>query len=116
MMGATTNAIRVGSLAGLLIAASAIAMAQVPPVDAKKAKSLYEEHECAGCHQLDTKVVGPGLKQVADKYRGDKDAPSRLLAKIKMGGVGVWGEIPMPPNAGITDDELKVVIAWVLAM
>jgi cytochrome c len=101
-------------LAGILTAS--LAAAQAPAVDAGKAKSLFEGHECAGCHQVETKVVGPALKQVADKYRGDKAAASRLLDKVKKGGVGVWGEIPMPPNAGITDDELKVVIAWILSM
>lgn len=92
------------------------AAAEAPANDAGKARALFEGHECAGCHQLDMKLVGPGLKQVAAKYQHDKEAPSRLLEKIKKGGVGVWGEIPMPPNAGITDDELKLVIAWILAL
>lgn len=101
-------------LAGAMLAA--FAAAQAPPIDTIKAKSLFEVHECAGCHQLEVKVVGPGLKQVANRYRGDKDAASRLMEKIRKGGVGVWGEIPMPPNAGITDEELKLVIAWILSM
>ena len=103
----------------LLLAAtimSSLAVAQAPAIDAAKAKSLFEGHECAGCHQLEIKLVGPGLKQVANKYRGDKDAAARLMDKIKKGGVGIWGEIPMPPNAGITEEELKVVIAWILSM
>lgn len=104
---------------GLFLAATlvaAFAAAQVAPIDAKKAKSLFEGHECSGCHQLETKLVGPALKQVADKYRNDGQAASRLMEKIKQGGVGVWGEIPMPLNAGITDEELKLVIGWILAL
>ena len=101
-------------LAGAFMASAAFS--QSPTVDAKKARELVDGHECAGCHQLDMKVVGPAMKQVAAKYRDDKDAMAKLLKKVKEGGVGVWGEIPMPVNAGITDDELKIVLAWVLAM
>ena len=97
------------------IATMGVAFAQAPAVDAKKAKSLFEGHECAGCHQMDMKIVGPGLKQVAEKYRGNKDASAKLIEKIKKGGVGVWGEIPMPPNLDITDEELKIVVAWILS-
>ena len=75
--------------AAVAIAAMGVAPAQAPVVDAKKAKSLIEGHECAGCHQMEVKVVGPGLKQVAEKYRGNKDAPAKLIKKIKKGGVGV---------------------------
>ena len=101
-------------LAGAFLAPAAFS--QSPAIDAKKARELFDGHECAGCHQLDMKVVGPAMKQVAAKYRDDKDAPAKLLKKVKAGGVGVWGEIPMPPNVGISDDELKVVLAWVLSM
>ena len=97
------------------IATMGVAFAQAPAVDAKKANSLFEGHECAGCHQMDMKIVGPGLKQVAEKYRGNKDAPAKLIEKIKKGGVGVWGEIPMPPNLDVTEDELKIVVAWILS-
>jgi len=104
-----------GSLLLAVMLMASPAGAQTVAVDAGKARALFEVHECAGCHQVDTKVVGPALKQVAEKYRGDKEAASRLLEKVKKGGAGVWGEIPMPPHAGTSDDELKVVIAWILA-
>ena len=93
-----------------------VAFAQAPTLDTKAALALFEGHECAGCHQVDIKVVGPALKQIAAKYKGDKDAASKLMDKVKKGGAGVWGAIPMPPNEGIKDEELKVVLAWVLAM
>ena len=104
-----------GSLLLVAMLMASLAAAQAPAVNAGKARALFEGHECAGCHQVETKVVGPALKQVAEKYRGDKAAASRLLEKVKKGGSGVWGEIPMPPHPGITDDELSVVIAWILA-
>lgn len=94
---------------------SGFAAAQPAAVDEKRAKSLFESNECAGCHQVDTKLVGPGLKQIAGKYRDDKDAPRRLLEKVRKGGAGVWGEIPMPPHAEAKDDELKLVISWILS-
>ena len=65
---------------------------------------------------MDVKVVGPALKQVAAKYKTDKDAATRLMDKVRKGGSGVWGAIPMPPNVEIKDDELKVVIAWILSL
>lgn len=74
-------------LAGALTAT--LAAAQGPATDAKKAKSRFEGHECAGCHQMELKVVGPALKQVADKYRNDAEAAFRLREKVKKGGVGV---------------------------
>ena len=93
-----------------------LAWAQAPAVDTNAALALFEGHECAGCHQVDMKVVGPALKQIAAKYKGDKDAAAKLMDKVKKGGAGVWGPIPMPPNEGIKDEELKVVLAWILAM
>lgn len=108
--------VRIGAgvcIAGLLSAG--VAGAQSTGIDVQRAKSLFESNECAGCHQIDTKLVGPGLKQIAGRYRDDKDAPRRLLEKVRKGGAGVWGEIPMPPHAEAKDDELKLVISWILS-
>ena len=63
---------------------------------------------------LDKKLVGPAYKDVAAKYKGDKNAPAMLAAKVKAGGKGTWGQIPMPPN-NVTDDEAKKLVAWVLS-
>lgn len=70
---------------------------------------------CMSCHQVDVKMVGPAYKDVATKYKGDAKAPAMLAEKIKKGGVGVWGQIPMPPNSTVTDDDMKVIVDWVLA-
>ncbi len=66
------------------------------------------------CHDVAQKKVGPAYKDVAAKYKGDAKAPAMLAAKVKAGGKGAWGEIPMPPN-NVTDDEAKKLVAWVLA-
>ena len=80
---------------------------------ADEGADLAKAKNCLTCHAVDKKLVGPAYKDVAAKYKGDKAAPATLAAKIKAGGKGVWGEIPMPPN-NVTDDEAKKLVAWVL--
>lgn len=77
-------------------------------------KALATKYNCLACHQVDHKVVGPAYKDVATKYRSDKTAEARLIDKVKKGGVGIWGQIPMPAQQ-IGDADLKVVIQWVLS-
>ena len=67
------------------------------------------------CHQVATRVVGPAYKDVAAKYKGQTDAAAKLAAKVKAGGVGTWGPIPMPPQPTLTDEEVNTLVAWVLA-
>lgn len=76
--------------------------------------ALAKAKGCLACHTVDKKVVGPAYKDVAAKYKGDKTAPAKLAAKVKAGGKGVWGPVPMPPN-NVTEDEAKKLVAWVLS-
>ena len=69
---------------------------------------------CMACHQIETKVVGPAYKEVAEKYRGDAAALDTLVAKVKAGGVGTWGQIPMPPNAHVSDENIRLIVEWIL--
>ena len=78
-------------------------------------EALAKAKNCLTCHAADKKVVGPAYKDVAAKYKGQGDAVAKLAAKIKSGGKGNWGEVPMPPNA-VSDDEAKKLAAWVMAM
>ena len=75
---------------------------------------LAKSKNCMGCHAVERKMVGPAYKDVAAKYKGDAKAPAMLATKIKTGGKGAWGEIPMPPN-NVTEDEAKKLVAWILA-
>ena len=75
---------------------------------------LAKAKNCLSCHAIDKKLVGPAYKDVAAKYKGDKGAVDKLAAKIKAGGKGVWGEIPMPPN-NVTPEEAKTLVTWVLS-
>ena len=75
---------------------------------------LLETNACSGCHALDKRVVGPSFREIAQRYTGDAGAAARLAAKVRGGGQGAWGQVPMPPAAGITDPDLSMLVEWVL--
>ncbi|MHB8667138.1 MAG: c-type cytochrome [Burkholderiales bacterium] len=79
-------------------------------------EALAKKYNCLACHSIDKKVVGPAYKDVAAKYRGDAGAEARLVAKVKNGGAGVWGPIPMPPNSSVPDADVKALVKWVLSL
>lgn len=79
-------------------------------------QALATKYACMACHQVDKKVVGPALKEVAAKYKGDKTAEAKMIKKVKEGGSGVWGTIPMPPNAQVPDADIKAIVQWLLAI
>ena len=88
-----------------------------PPAAAPAgAEALLRRYACAACHSPATKLVGPAYKDVAAKYRDDKGAEETLAAKVKAGGAGVWGQVPMPPNASVPDEDLHAIIQWILAL
>ena len=75
---------------------------------------LAQKNNCTACHSVDKKLVGPSYKDVAAKYAGDKGAEAKMIAKIKAGGSGAWGPVPMPPNPQISDTDVKALAKWVL--
>jgi cytochrome c len=83
--------------------------------DGAAALAIVQKNNCLGCHAVKTQVVGPAYQVVAKKYKNDPSAPDKLFAKVRNGGAGVWGEIPMPPNPNISDADLHTVIDWILA-
>ena len=78
------------------------------------ANQLLTKYNCTACHTVNSKLVGPSYKEVAAKYAGDAGAAAKLEKKVKDGGSGVWGQIPMPPNA-VPDADLKTIVTWILA-
>ena len=76
---------------------------------------LAQKKSCLACHAADKKLVGPSYKDVAAKYAGQKDAVAMLAEKIQKGGVGVWGQVPMPANPQVNADEAKQLATWVLS-
>jgi cytochrome c len=77
---------------------------------------LAQKKNCMACHQVDKKLVGPSYKDVAAKYAGNKDAPAMLAGKIMKGGSGVWGPVPMPANAQVSEAEARKLATWLLTL
>ncbi|MCX8087273.1 MAG: c-type cytochrome [Rhodocyclaceae bacterium] len=98
-----------------LIAAALIAAGALVSTPALANLELAKKSNCMSCHQVDKKLVGPSYQDVAKKYAGDKDAVKKLTAKVKNGGKGVWGEVPMPPNAAVKDADIETLVKWILA-
>jgi cytochrome c len=86
------------------------------PAFADAGEDLLKKSGCTACHAVDKKVVGPSYKDVAAKYRTDKGAPAKLAEKVKKGGSGAWGPVPMPPNAAVSDADIKTLVAYILAL
>lgn len=82
---------------------------------AAASEKLAQSSGCMTCHAVDRKAVGPSYKDIAAKYRGDKGAEANLVKKVKAGGSGVWGAIPMPPNAHVKEDDIKTIVHWILS-
>jgi cytochrome c len=101
------------SLAGAALLASGAAHAAL---DNAKAEAMMKKDGCAACHAVDKKLVGPAYVDVAAKYKNDKNAVATLTKKVKEGGSGVWGQIPMPPNAAAPEADIKELVTWILAL
>jgi cytochrome c5 len=86
------------------------------PLDMKAGEALMQKDGCAACHGIDKKIVGPAYVDVAAKYKGDAGALAKLTQKVKAGGAGVWGQVPMPPNPQVPDDDIKALVSWILAL
>ena len=78
-------------------------------------EELLQKDGCLVCHATDKRIVGPSYKEVATKYAGDKDALAKLVQKVKDGGAGVWGQIPMPPHPQVSEADLQTMVKFILA-
>lgn len=97
-----------------LLAGTTLALATLSPALANQ--ELAQKKACMACHGLDKKIVGPAYLDVAKKYKGQKDAEAKLVQKVLKGGGGVWGTMPMPANAQVTDAEAKQLVKWILSL
>jgi cytochrome c len=102
-------------IARFILATAVVAAATTSTARAQSPADLLQTYGCSGCHAADAKLVGPSYHDIAAKYRGDKGAEAKLAAKVKAGGSGVWGAIPMPPNPQVKDDDLKTIVTFILA-
>jgi cytochrome c len=99
----------------LILSAASLALSLALPAQANE--DLAKKHLCTTCHVVKgTKTIGPTYADVAKKYAGQKDAEAKLVEKVKKGGTGVWGQVPMPPNAAVPDADVKTLVKWVLSI
>lgn len=105
------------SLMSMLVAAGVMfAAGQAGAVDNAAGQALAQKSGCLLCHAIDKKVMGPSYKDIAAKYKDDKGAEAKLIAKVAKGGSGTWGPIPMPANSPkVSDADIKTLVEWVLA-
>jgi len=84
-------------------------------IPAQADEALAKKHNCLACHTVEKKLVGPSYKEIAKKYKGQNVA-ANLEQKVKKGGVGVWGQIPMPPNPAVPEGDVKKLVDWILKL
>jgi cytochrome c len=101
-------AIREAVAAGVPVVAAAAPAGTVPT-------ALLQANACLACHGIDNKVMGPSFAAVRAKYQSDATASARLAERIRQGSSGAWGPVPMPPQSHVKEDDLKVLVGWILA-
>lgn len=93
-----------------------VAMALVSlPLSSFANLALAQKNACMACHSVDKKVLGPAYKDIATKYKGQKDAEAIVIGNIREGGSGKWGAIPMPAQNNLSDDDAKALAKWILS-
>ncbi|MFJ7566218.1 c-type cytochrome [Herminiimonas sp. NPDC097707] len=98
------------SLLMCLVLAAGVSNVAMANADLAKAKN------CMACHAVNNKILGPGFKDVAAKYAGQKGAEDMLAQKILKGSKGVWGTMPMPANAQVSEAEARVLATWIMTL
>lgn len=76
--------------------------------------ALLDKHACSGCHAVDRKMIGPAFREIAARYAGDAGAAAKVAGKIRSGGAGAWGDVPMPPNPTLSEADALALARWVL--
>ena len=76
---------------------------------------LARQKACMACHAADRRMVGPAYQAIAQKYAADSEAIAKLVVSIRQGGVGKWGQIPMPAQPNVSEEEAKVLAEWIMS-
>ena len=100
----------------LLVSIVGAALVAAGAATAQSADELLKKHGCTACHAVDKKLVGPAYLEVATKYKGDAKAQAVVIERVKKGSVGIWGQIPMPPNTQVADADIKTMVTHVLGL
>ena len=104
------------AIATIMAGAALVAGSAHAALDNAAAEALMKKDGCAACHAVDKKIIGPAYQEVAAKYKGDAGAAAKLIKKVKDGGSGVWGPVPMPPNVTVPDADIKSLVDWILTL
>ncbi len=102
------------SVRHFIFKAASLAFAVFFATSGQANETLARKSDCLGCHAVAAKLVGPSFRDVAAKYAGQPDAVEQVSTSIRSGGVGKWGEIPMPPHAKLSPADVKKLAVWVL--
>lgn len=100
----------------LLLFAGLTISTKAAHADNEQLQTLLQKNNCLACHLIDKRKYGPKLNEVAEKYAGDSGAVSKLAAKIKAGGTGVWGEDIMPPQPHVSDADARALAEQILSL
>jgi cytochrome c len=106
----------VASVGWSVIAASPIASPAQNSSAAATAQQLIKGSDCTSCHSVDEKSIGPSYTDIAKHYKGQDGVVDKLTTKIKQGGSGSWGDIPMTPHSALADEQLKQIVNWILSL
>lgn len=87
---------------------------QAAAPEANPVRKLLSANGCMACHAVERKLVGPGFREIAERYRNDGGAVDRLARKIREGGSGAWGLTPMPPHPQLGTSDLALIAGWVM--
>lgn len=116
----TTPAVTTTPAASAKPAATVVAAAKPAAADnsgdVKKGEALISKSDCLACHKIDAKLLGPSYKDVAAKYSNNAATIALLANKIKNGGSGVWGAIPMSPHPTLSDDDAKAMVRYIMSL
>ena len=104
-----------GVVAGVVVVGALVGIASPAFAAVADGMKVAQANACMGCHAVDRKLVGPSFKDVAVKYKGDAAAQVKLEKKVRDGGAGVWGAIPMPSHPAMSAADIHSVVGWVLA-
>jgi cytochrome c len=102
-------------LTAFVLAAGLLAAVSLPANNITEGEALAKKSDCFACHQPTRKVVGPAYVDVAKKYKGQPGAVAALVKKVKAGGSGVWGNVPMTPHPTLSDADVTKMVEWILA-
>ena len=93
-----------------------VAIGLALPQFAAASEELAQKNNCLACHTVDKKILGPAYKEIAAKYENTPENVDMLVEKVRNGGTGNWGQIPMPPNPMVSEEDANTLVEWILSL